>query len=231
MGAWWTERWVGALERVIDPPRLSQGRWHARNGRVVRLDVRAGEIAAGLEGGQALPRAVRLRLPPLGAPAWERAVAALAAEARYEALLLAGDFPEAAAAALDAAGAGLFPRPAPVTPPRAAARGGWGRSAWGTSKPAAGPLVAGEMTLACDCSDARTAPCKHIAAAVYAFGSRLEDDPFLLFAVRGRSRAALLQALRARRTAAALDGTLEAIAGLAADLAAAGSDAPGGRRP
>ena len=87
------------------------------------------------------------------------------------------------------------------------------------------------MTLACDCSDARTAPCKHIAAAVYAFGSRLEDDPFLLFAVRGRSRAALLQALRARGAAAALDGTLEAIAGLAAGLAAAGSTAPDGRRP
>ena len=122
MGAWWTERWVGALERVIDPPRLSQGRWHARNGRVVRLDVRAGEIAARLEGGQALPRAVRLRLPLLTAAAWERAVEALAAEARYEALLLAGDFPEAARSPSTPAGAGLFPRPAPVTPPGAGAR-------------------------------------------------------------------------------------------------------------
>jgi uncharacterized Zn finger protein len=190
---------------------------------------------------------VRLRLPVLDAPAWERAVEALAAEARYEALLLAGDFPAAASAALDAAGAGLFPQAAPVTPPRAVARGAggrgrrdawggsawggsaWGGSAWGASKPAAGPLAAGEMTLACDCSDARTAPCKHIAAAVYAFGARLEGDPFLLFAVRGRSRAALLESLRAHRTAAALDGTREAIASLAAGLAAAGGGAPGGR--
>jgi uncharacterized Zn finger protein len=241
--AWWARRWVGAVERIVDPARLSQGRWHARNGRVVRLDVRPGEISARLEGGQALPRAVRLRLPTLAAPAWERAVDALAAEARYEALLLAGDFPEAAAAALDAAGAGLFPRTAPVAPPKAPSRGGpgarhtwdgkdsWGRSAWGTPKGAAGRLEAGELTLACDCSEARTAPCKHIAAAVYAFGARLEGDPFLLFAVRGRGRPALLAALRERRAAAALEGTLDAIAGLAAGLAAAGGGGSGGRAP
>jgi uncharacterized Zn finger protein len=197
----------------------------------VRLDVRAGEIAARLEGGQALPRAVRLRLPTLSAAAWDRAADALAAEARYEALLLAGDFPQAAAAALDAAGAGLFPRTAPVAPPRTPARGGWGRSGWGPPKPATGPLEAGELTLSCDCSEARSAPCKHTAAAAYAFGARLEADPFLLFAVRGRGRAALLEALRARRAAAALRGTLDAIAGLAAGLAGAGDGAPGARRP
>ncbi|MGH2368935.1 MAG: SWIM zinc finger family protein, partial [Chloroflexota bacterium] len=36
---WWAGRWIAALERLVDPGRLSRGRSYARSGQVVQLDV------------------------------------------------------------------------------------------------------------------------------------------------------------------------------------------------
>src|SRR5206468_3876504 len=91
---WWGRRWIEALERLVDAPRLSQGRWHARSGRVVRLDVTRGSVVARLEGGRAVPRTVSIRLAPLSDAAWDRVLGAMAAEARYSAQLLTGEMPD-----------------------------------------------------------------------------------------------------------------------------------------
>jgi uncharacterized Zn finger protein len=234
---------------VIDPSRRSQGRWHARNGRVVRLEVDPGAVRARLEGGQAMPRDVTLRLRTFPDTRWEQVVSALAAEARFEAALLAGDLPPEIEGSLDAAGLSLFPCPAPAPAPptrkpsRSWGTSGWGRSGWGASswgatrgsssgwdgsgwwtsgREAPGPstLEAGDLTLGCTCSDARTQPCKHVAATGYVLAARLDADPLLLFTLRGRRPADLLPAIRARRAGEALEASYDAIAGLAARLAA-----------
>jgi uncharacterized Zn finger protein len=49
----------------------------------------------------------------------------------------------------------------------------------------------------CSCPDWEN-PCKHIAAVLYLFADRLDDDPWLLLAWRGRSRDQLLDPMRAR---------------------------------
>lgn len=49
----------------------------------------------------------------------------------------------------------------------------------------------------CSCPDWEN-PCKHIAAVLYLFADRLDGDPWLLLAWRGRSRDQLLDPLRAR---------------------------------
>jgi uncharacterized Zn finger protein len=54
----------------------------------------------------------------------------------------------------------------------------------------------------CSCPD-QANPCKHIAAVHYVLAEQLEEDPFLLFRLRGRDREAILEALRARRAQAA----------------------------
>lgn len=46
----------------------------------------------------------------------------------------------------------------------------------------------------CSCPDDAN-PCKHIAAVLYVFADRLDDDPWLLLAWRGRTRAQLLEPL------------------------------------
>ncbi|WP_329394497.1 SWIM zinc finger family protein [Streptomyces melanogenes] len=57
-----------------------------------------------------------------------------------------------------------------------------------------------ELAPECSCPDWGY-PCKHAAALCYAIASTIDDDPFVLFALRGRGRAEVLTGLRARRTA------------------------------
>lgn len=72
----------------------------------------------------------------------------------------------------------------------------------------------GDLQPRCSCPDWAD-PCKHAAAVCYLVADALDDDPFTLFAIRGRPREALLAELRAhRRSGAASDG--------------GHSDAPGG---
>jgi uncharacterized Zn finger protein len=60
------------------------------------------------------------------------------------------------------------------------------------------PRSAGELKASCTCPDWEN-PCKHIAAAYYILAERFDEDPFLIFAWRGREREELLGHLRARR--------------------------------
>lgn len=172
---WWGERWIEALGRIVDAARLSQGRWHARSGRVVRLDVTRGDVVARLQGGAALPRTVIVRLAPLSDTAWDRVVKTMAAAARYSAQLLSGEMPDGIEAVFEASGTSLFPR------------------------------SGAEVHLACTCSEARRGrgPCKHVVAVCYVLGERFDVDPFLIFELRGRTREQLSAALRAHRTAGA----------------------------
>jgi hypothetical protein len=164
---------VAALEPIFEPERLSQGRWHARVGRVVRLELAEGGLLARLEGGQAVPRTARLRLTPLTDTQWDGVLAGLAGEARYGALLLAGELPPEVEDVFGAAGASLFPRAKRLdrvftwsssSRPRGffGRESGWHRdrvdraSTWSSSsRPRGAWLEAGDVALSCTCSDAR----------------------------------------------------------------------------
>ncbi len=61
------------------------------------------------------------------------------------------------------------------------------------------PDKAGDLITDCSCPDWAN-PCKHVAASHYILGDRFDDDPFLLFRMRGRSQEQILEGLRARRT-------------------------------
>ncbi|MFK0297222.1 SWIM zinc finger family protein [Streptomyces sp. NPDC090442] len=57
-----------------------------------------------------------------------------------------------------------------------------------------------ELEPECSCPDWGY-PCKHAAALCYATAAHLDDDPFWLFTLRGRTKDAVLAALRTRRQA------------------------------
>jgi len=57
------------------------------------------------------------------------------------------------------------------------------------------------LTVACTCPDPAS-PCKHVAATHYILGEQFDEDPFLLFRLRGRSQEQIIAALRALRTVA-----------------------------
>jgi uncharacterized Zn finger protein len=60
------------------------------------------------------------------------------------------------------------------------------------------PAKGGDLMTSCSCPD-YVNPCKHIAATHYILGERFDEDPFLLFRLRGRDQEQVLQALRQRR--------------------------------
>lgn len=57
-----------------------------------------------------------------------------------------------------------------------------------------------DLQMKCTCPDKIT-PCKHVAATHYILGDRFDEDPFLLFRMRGKSQEQIMEALRQRRGA------------------------------
>jgi uncharacterized Zn finger protein len=60
------------------------------------------------------------------------------------------------------------------------------------------PDKGGDLETACSCPDPAN-PCKHVAATHYILGEQFDEDPFMIFRLRGRSQEQILEALRARR--------------------------------
>jgi len=60
------------------------------------------------------------------------------------------------------------------------------------------PSTRRDLKTDCSCPDPAN-PCKHIAATHYILGERFDEDPFLIFRLRGRTQEHVMQALRQRR--------------------------------
>ena len=72
------------------------------------------------------------------------------------------------------------------------------------------PASRGDLITNCSCPDWAN-PCKHIAAVYYLLGERFDEDPFLLFELRGRSEEEIAVALRERRVQEEVEGAREAV--------------------
>jgi len=60
------------------------------------------------------------------------------------------------------------------------------------------PFKLQEVRSECSCPD-KANPCKHISAVYFLMGDRFSEDPFVLFQLRGRNRAKLLEDLAEKR--------------------------------
>jgi uncharacterized Zn finger protein len=165
---WWAERWIQALERLMDTGRLSRGRSYARKGQVLSIDETKTGVAARVQGSRRTPYKIVIQIAPLTDAQWEKVIDALAEQAIFTAQLLAGEMPQEIEQAFNTAGVSLF------------------------------PAKRGDLTTDCSCPDYAN-PCKHIAATHYILGERFDEDPFLLFRLRGRTQEQILQGLRQRR--------------------------------
>ena len=165
---WWAERWIEALERLMDSGRLSRGRRYARKGQVLSIEETKTGVAARVQGSRRTPYKITIQIAPLSDAQWEKVIDALAEQAIFTAQLLAGEMPQDIEAAFKTAGVSLF------------------------------PAKRGDLTTDCSCPD-YTNPCKHVAATHYILGERFDEDPFLLFRLRGRTQEQILQGLRQRR--------------------------------
>ena len=69
------------------------------------------------------------------------------------------------------------------------------------------PVKLKDLETDCSCPDWAN-PCKHIAAVYYLLAERFDEDPFLIFKLRGRTKEDIIDALRKRRVSdASAEGT------------------------
>lgn len=166
--SWWAQRWIAALERLVDSGRLSRGRSYARKGQVLSVDETKDGIAARVQGSMRTPYKINIKINHLTDAEWNKVIDALAEQAIFSAQLLAGEMPQDIEQAFERAKVDLF------------------------------PAKRGDLTTDCSCPDYSN-PCKHIAATHYILGERFDEDPFLIFRLRGRTQEQVMQELRKRR--------------------------------
>jgi len=87
------------------------------------------------------------------------------------------------------------------------------------------PFKLQEVRSECTCPD-KVNPCKHVSAVYYLMGERFSEDPFVLFQLRGRTRAQLLSDLAVKRRALLAQKAKEAKAAAADAAPTASSSEP-----
>lgn len=107
---WWAKRWIAVLESFQLGARLTRGRAYARGGQVVDIELEPGGARASVQGSRAKPYQVTIRVRELTAREWSAVGAAISANTRLAAMLLAGEMPEDIETAFTAAGTTLFPK-------------------------------------------------------------------------------------------------------------------------
>ncbi len=165
---WWAQRWIAALERLVDSGRLSRGRSYARQGQVLSIDETKDGIAARVQGSMRTPYKIIIKMNHLTDAEWDKVIDVLAEQAIFTAQLLAGEMPQDIEQAFERAKVSLF------------------------------PSNHRDLQTDCSCPDYSN-PCKHIAAAHYILGERFDEDPFLIFRLRGRTQEQVMLELRKRR--------------------------------
>ena len=168
---WWSQRWIAALEQLVDSGRLARGRSYARKGQVLSIEETKDGITARVQGSQRTPYKIKIQITPLTDAQWNKVIDALAEQAIFSAQLLAGEMPREIEQAFEAAKVSLF------------------------------PSQRNDLKTDCSCPDYAN-PCKHVAAAHYILGERFDEDPFLIFRLRGRTQEQVMRELRQRRTGA-----------------------------
>lgn len=155
----WGKAWCENLESYMDyANRLPRGRTYVRNGSVVHLEIRPGEIEATVSGSE-LYR-VRIGIAAARKSKWKKLCGECAGGIGSLVELLQGRLSDNVMAILTRKDTGLFPTPA-------------------------------EIRLTCSCPD-WAVMCKHVAAALYGVGARLDQSPELLFVLRSVNHEELI---------------------------------------
>jgi uncharacterized Zn finger protein len=172
---WWGERFIEALESFTDRGRLQRGRGYSGDGRILAFAIADGLVSATVRGNvnpyygvYTEPRyQTRIRMAPIPAKDWAKAILHLGSNAALVARLLMNEMPDTIDDAFADMRLHLLPR---------------SRKDFALTD--------------CSCPDGAN-PCKHIAGVYYRLAGQLDRDPFLLFELRGLPREKLNQALSA----------------------------------
>lgn len=170
---WWGQRFIEALESFTDSGRLSRGRSYANNGKIKQYKITQGKITAKVRGSVNPYFGVykeplyktEISLTPISQKDWEKAIAFLSSQASFVSKLLMNKMPDNIEEAF-----------------------------YQKFKLHLLPYDSNDFDTDCSCPDWSN-PCKHIAGVYYLIASAIDQDPFLLFELRGLPREKLHQEL------------------------------------
>jgi uncharacterized Zn finger protein len=165
---WWGQRFIAALEKLMDSGRLSRGRSYARNGKVLTFGIRDGIVLAQVRGSvnpyfgvyKEPLYSTSIEFKQISAAKWSAAIALIASKASLISRLMLNEIPDNIEDAFEKLDLNLL------------------------------PSKASDFETTCSCPDWSN-PCKHIAGVYFLLAAKLDQDPFLLFELRGLSREAL----------------------------------------
>ncbi len=169
---WWGQRFIRALEKLSDSGRLSRGRSYARNGKVKNFEIKDGLVTAHVKG------SVNPYFGVYKEPLYTTTIEFTAISAANW----------AAAIAYVASKASLISRLMLNEMPNTI------EDAFARLDLHLLPHREADFKTSCSCPDWGN-PCKHIAGVYYLVAAELDQDPFLLFELKGLSREALQKEL------------------------------------
>jgi uncharacterized Zn finger protein len=169
---WWGQRFIAALEKLMDSGRLSRGRSYARNDKVKSFDIKDGVISAKVRGSvnpyfgvyKEPLYTTTIEFKTISAANWSAAIAYIASKASLISRLMLNEIPDNIDDAFAKLDLHLLPH------------------------------RKDDFKTKCSCPDWSN-PCKHIAGVYYLLAAQLDQDPFLLFELRGLSRESLQKEL------------------------------------
>ncbi len=148
---YWGKAWCDNLESYSDySNRLPRGRTYVRNGSVIDLRIKAGQIDALVSGSEVYK--IQITIDKLKPAPWEKIKGDCSQSIQSVMQLLTGKLDKDVMERLARRDQGLFPSPK-------------------------------EIKMRCSCPDGAYM-CKHLAATLYGVGSRLDNEPELLFTLR-----------------------------------------------
>lgn len=165
---WWGQRFIEALEQFTDSNRLGRGRTYANNGRIKEYRVANGRVEARVRG------SVNPYFGVYKEPLYETTVGlSQIGPAEWRAIM-----------EYVAARAGFITRLLLNEVPDDI------ETAFASVGQNLLPASLHELITDCSCPDYSN-PCKHSAGVIYSLAADLDQDPFLLFELRGLSREEL----------------------------------------
>ncbi len=175
----WGKAWCSNLEAYSDySNRLPRGRTYVRNGSVLHLEIKKGEVNA-LVAGSSLYK-IHIQIAPANETHWKKLCDACSGGIGSLVELLEGRLSSHVMEIMTAKASGLFPSPK-------------------------------EIKLDCSCPDWADM-CKHVAAALYGVGARLDQQPELLFLLRGVDHNDLLAQVVSAKTLGTGEATAPTVA-------------------
>src|SRR6266516_5073396 len=184
---WWGQRFIAALEEFTDPARLGRGRSYASGGRILNYTLDNGTVTARVRG------SINPYFGVYKEPIYTTSITIKA--------ISSSDWKKAIQQIASRADliTKLLMNEMPDTIEDAFSRLGLHLL----------PHSERDFVTSCTCPDWAN-PCKHIAGVYYLLASALDNDPFLMFELRGLSRNDLLTELDRSQLRRILVSALEA---------------------